>query len=40
MRGPYLGGMDFAVTETATFQIPAIQIEKVTVNSTMYVTIV
>ena len=38
MRDPYLGGMDFAVIETATFQIPAIQVEKVIVNSTMYVT--
>lgn len=38
MRNTYLGEMDFAVREIATFQIPGKQVEKVILNSTMYDT--
>ena len=36
MRNPNLEGMDFAVTETATFQIPAMQEEKFIVNPILH----
>lgn len=36
MRNTNLEGMDFAVTETATFQIPAMQEENVLVNPILH----